>query len=177
MERPCVRRQPPWRAPAGGGNISFVGKSFRSWVRRARGLLTALALVASALLGAGNGRDVLCIGADGHVAVESVAGRCCEDAPAPAEPDGCPGPGEDGSDAVGSACESCCACLDLPLPSGAEPRLVRGDSGKAKHVVFAPFAIAPALAAPVHLAGALPPAARPPGGSPLDRLATVFLRC
>lgn len=61
------------------------------------------------------GGPVLCIGHNGHIAIEAAAGDCCEHS------------GHDGSDAnvvafadvaVSQSVESCRGCVDIPLSDG-----------------------------------------------------------
>ena len=65
---------------------------------------------------------VLCIGADGHVALEDSAATCCEDE-APCEAAG-------GLVPTGACVHRCCQCLDLPLPPSLGHLSVKVEKGR-----------------------------------------------
>ena len=76
--------------------------------------LIAMLTTAYALSAIGHGeRLVLCVGGDGHIAVETVEAACCADSQSdPADP---PLP-TSRQTARGVAAGVCLSCVDIPLP-------------------------------------------------------------
>ena len=139
---------------------------------KSRTLKSSLCLILTllnALLAYGGTADarVLCIGSDGHVAVEMPGSHadCTTSAP------------DDGQAADSPAIEAC-PCVDVPLGSGATVSASRPTSASRPllHVTPAPLATFLKLNAP---ALCLPPAFAPEsadhGATPLGALRTVIL--
>lgn len=102
---------------------------------------------------------VLCLGSDGHVAVETASSDCCEEEPAPArQPDSGSSPGL----RTGGGGDDCGPCVDVPLP-----RTVAARGAQKPSELPVAAAGGAALDAPAALsANTLPAAASAIGESP-----------
>ena len=113
--------------------------------------LVAMLTTAYALSAIGHGeRLVLCVGADGHIAVETVEAACCEGSRSdPAVP----APQTSRQTARAVEAGVCVSCVDIPLPVSKAPLHVRAEGpsvAKAQSAVAAidpdmPLAVEPAL--------------------------------
>ena len=128
-----------------------------SRARRLLSLLAVLAYLATSTLGAG---WVVCSGDDGHVAIEALGARCCDDEEAPLPDDGC----GDCSDVLLAHAHAAAQPDDRPLDLPA-PALAVATRGLGPLVATASDLRA--------LAPRGPP--RPPPRAP--HLATTVLRC
>jgi hypothetical protein len=129
--------------------------------------LVVLVVVAWSVLGPNR---VLCIGTDGHVAIEFAHSPCCGDEPA-----------SDHAPGAADAPRDCGTCVDLSLCGDAVARAggpkTRVPAPETQPVAATPCAFAPSFGLRVEQAATC--AGRPPDPPPraLRRLRTVPLRC
>jgi hypothetical protein len=139
-------------------------------VRRLQALLTLACFLVASLSSGRVAAAVLCIGAEGHLAIESGDGVCRgDDGARPAE-----APREPG---LGSG-TPCCECTDIPLLAPAD--IARAATSRAGPIAVVHAAAPPALASralvPAAPARAVERASRNGASGHLGSLGTVVLR-